>query len=1187
MYFKFLDEDLCTAISTLADHYTRKETVPLEYVYDWPTSCVKYYVPLTIFCYEENYTKSDATAVARMLMLTETVTNKDHSSTSIHSKTTENVSNLLASFEKFSFPYVILIEGAAGIGKSTLCKEIALQWANKCILKKGKLLFLLFMHNPIIKRLSDVELLVKHFFQNETLASKITDWLLATDGKYLTIIVDGYSEDSRNCFIADAIINRKMLTQCRLIITSRLAASSYLSKIVNVRAVILGFTKNNQIAFIENALRGLNSKKYNHLKDHLHSFPIIESFCHIPLIMNMLFEEGINNLPKTWTSLIQKYIMTIVTKTKSITDLRLLPHPYDQIIKDLSKLAFIAIQKNQLTFTVNEILESCINELQIYWQRLDFSSKILKLGLINRISFHAQNTDFEIFHFNHVKIQEYLAAFYIASIPGDELFNLLHSSFWNICYLNVWIMYIDISESKSSVFKNFLSGIQPFGTSVKTISNCLKLADGDFDNKLLGQNIDLKHQKLLHSHLHTLAVLLLQSTNKQWKDLNLSSCDIDNEGCTILYKILYSSTEFNFETIDISYNNFHWESFNKICNMLKPWHTKKLVFSIDTVYDTVTMNMIINFTATLNETFQNDIFSDEVLLLTYLAKQSTLIAVYSAPTYIRWSQWTNCKLNEDIIEQIRLFMEAKVRNKSFKIAFAYRIDYNVGLTLSSLLSDIQSIQLSGSYLHSKGAYLLNVASTFDCQYNSPQELVADYLAAVLSHNAQSTTPYLESLPAAYATAVKTSLRSTLSLSVFDISNNSISNQIATEISVVLSFTSTLHKFYASDDNLLAENTIMIAKSLQNITTLAVFNISSNNIGEEAADDIATVLSHNTQLQGLHLNNNSFKTEGMIKIAKALQNTKTLTVFNISSNNVDKKAAGDIAKVLSHNTKLERLHFNNNNFETEGMIKIAKALQNITTLTVLNISSNNIGEEAADDIAKVLSHNTQLQGLHLSNNSFKTEGMIEIAKALQNITTLTVFNISSNNVDKEAAGDIAKVLSHNLKLQRLHFSNNNFETTAMTMLAKALHNISTLTILNISSNHVSEEAADDIAEVISCNIHLQELYLGNNSFKAVGMIKIVKALQNISNLTVLNISNNNISEEAADDIVIAISQNTQLRELHLHNNKFQTVGAIKITKALKNILTLAKYNISGNEIEGKTVNILRNILSQNTKLKLHI
>ena len=106
--------------------------------------------------------------------------------------------------------YSVLIEGAPGIGKTILSKEIALQWANHDILHNTKLLFLLFMREPRVKNITNISSLVNYFYEENALASKITDWLVNTDGKYFTIVLDGYDEMSEgsNFFIND-IINRK------------------------------------------------------------------------------------------------------------------------------------------------------------------------------------------------------------------------------------------------------------------------------------------------------------------------------------------------------------------------------------------------------------------------------------------------------------------------------------------------------------------------------------------------------------------------------------------------------------------------------------------------------------------------------------------------------------------------------------------------------------------------------------------------------------------------------------------------------------------------------------------------------------------------------------------------------------------------------------------------------------------
>ena len=348
--------------------------------------------------------------------------------------------------------------------------------------------------------------------------------------------------------------------------------------------------------------------------------------------------------------------------------------------------------------------------------------------------------------------------------------------------------------------------------------------------------------------------------------------------------------------------------------------------------------------------------------------------------------------------------------------------------------------------------------------------------------------------------------------------------------MILSHNTQLEIVRLYNNNFKTIGIIKIAEALQNVSTLTVFDISNNSIGEEAADKIATVLCHNTELQALCLGDNRFKTLGMIKIAKALHNISSLTLFEIGNNNVGEEAADDIATVLSHNVQLRAVYLHDNSFKTVSMIKITKSLQNVSTLTVFSIGNNKVGEQAADDIATILSHNVQLHAVYLHGNSFKTVGIIKITKSLQNVSTLIVFSIGNNEVGEEAADEVATVLSHNTNLKELYLYKNNFKTVGMIKITKALRNISTLEILNLHTNNVDEEAANDIAMILSRNTKLKELNLSNNSFKSVGMIKITKALQNISTLMVFHIGHNYIDEEAADDISTVLSHNSNLQDL---------------------------------------------------------
>ena len=965
---------------------------------DWPPYHPEHYTPLTIVHHERMHTESEVKNVAQ-----ETSTNDIWTEThcsEVYSKAIKNINDLFAPYENTAcIPYIILIEGAPGIGKTELSKEIALQWAKNSILKGKKLLFLLFARDPRITQITKIRLLVEYFCHGDPLCNKITDWLIKTDGKYLTIIIDGYDEfstDRKNHCIIDRIIARQVLTQCSIVITSRPIASSCLHGIVNCRAEVLGFTEKDQQDFICNTLHGQNDK-IKELNEHLVANQHLNLLCNVPLNMSILLylaKEGTDALPKTQTILYKKFIQKTITHFLNqhqllpptfVTNFTNLPQPYDQVIKELSQFAFLALQEDQLVFTLAEVRAKYHNLTPDNWHRL---------GLLKRTQYFKayDGCDHESFHFLHYSIQEYMAAYYIASLPGKKLFSLLKGTFWNVRYFNMWVMFVGITEGKHHAFTHFLSGnylqvtsrlSTPKKLSKNLLSNkikCLQLlrCSAEADCEILSsvenifdeQIIDLSNNNLSNDDIYTLGVLLLRSPDKKWELLNLSRCNIDDTGCNAFCEMFHSQRiALTVKKVDISYNNIQWESLRKLCKILKLWQTKDLFISVDALYDNATINSINSFTNKIvHPYFTGRLFSN-VVLCTCLAEQQKIIVVYSGLDYywIKTYQLDNCQLNNLTAEKLSAFVIKNTNMSSLShIAFSYRISSDEASNKSAILSQhVQTVTFCGSNIHSKGMYLLmNIPSGI--QHNDkPYQIVADYLTAVLCHDIETNSSYLKAISKSSANAVNSTLKKISNLKMCDITGNNIGSPAANDIGVILLYNTKLEKLYLAGNNLQSAGAINIAKALQDTVNLTLLNLYGNEIGEEAADDIAAVLSHNIKLQIIELGQNNLQSAGIIKIAKALQNTMNLTSLGLSNNNVTEEAADDIAAVLSHNTKLQELHLGGNNLQSAGAIKIAGALRNTVNLTSLGLSQNNVTEEAADDIVAILSHISKLQNLNVN------------------------------------------------------------------------------------------------------------------------------------------------------------------------------------------------------------------------------
>ena len=147
------------------------------------------------------------------------------------SKVAKEVEEILAPLETSNNPQFVLVEGAPGIGKSLLLKQIAYLWATKQILQKFKLVLLLCFRDPAVQQMSFIDLL-RPFCKRDKGATKIVDtcskYFVNNDGEDLALFLDGYDEYPemlrKDSLIAD-ILTRGVLSCCGLIVSSRQHAS--------------------------------------------------------------------------------------------------------------------------------------------------------------------------------------------------------------------------------------------------------------------------------------------------------------------------------------------------------------------------------------------------------------------------------------------------------------------------------------------------------------------------------------------------------------------------------------------------------------------------------------------------------------------------------------------------------------------------------------------------------------------------------------------------------------------------------------------------------------------------------------------------------------------------------------------------------------------------------------------------
>ena len=531
-------------------------------------------------------------------------------------KSSKDISEIFCSTGcKNSRPSVFLIEGAPGIGKTILVKEITFRWAKSELLTETKLLFLhvIYLRDPQLSHITTLEQFIcytMHLSTKSKLMEAIQQNIESTSGEHCTIIFDGYdemSEEKRSkSFISD-IISRKVLQLSSLVITSRPTASAGLHAFVDRRVEILGFAKEDRIKYIQQSLEE-NKKDIKYIEEFLENNPFIDSLCYIPLNMTILiclFKSSLESgteLPKTQTEINHQFaIVTIVRylkKEKCLTldSLLSLPSPYKQKLKNLSKMALVFLGKDKLVFNDEEIRKNC-PECEGKWDGFGL------LKVVEHRSFFPVSS-FTTYNFLHYSMQEFLAGFYISTLKDAKQIKLLQETFWKPRYLNVGIMYVGLTRGNSFALKHFLSGQRSiilswlfgtkgiaqntFGDKVKCLDlfQCFLEAGNDeiaqrVGNFLSDNTIDLSGYALLQKDIHSFGFFLTKSANKVRYKLNLSRCYIGDQGFEVLCRTICGQSENGIiiGTTNLAFNHLTSSSVHRIVNLINCLESKKLILS--------------------------------------------------------------------------------------------------------------------------------------------------------------------------------------------------------------------------------------------------------------------------------------------------------------------------------------------------------------------------------------------------------------------------------------------------------------------------------------------------------------------------------------------------------------------------------------------------------------------------------
>ena len=542
------------------------------------------------------------------------------------SKVTKEVAEILAPLETSDDPQLILIEGAPGIGKTLLLREISYRWGKQQILQKFKLVLLVCLRDPAVQKMSFVDDLFQLFCKRDRRATEIastcSDYLSANNGEDLVLLFDGYDEYPerlrKDSLIAD-ILKREVLPHCGLIVSSRPNASVRLREQATVRVDILGFTEAEREQYIKESMKD-QQQKIDELTQYLQDHSTISSLCFVPfniVVLVYLYKQEFS-LPQTSAELYNYFICLTVRRHlakhgchSNITQLSDLPEPYNKIIQQLSKLSLEALNDDKLTFTSDEIKAACP-------ALTAFPGAINGVSLLQAVE-HSGLIETTTFNFLHFSIQEYLAAYHIANLPADEELKIIEEKFWSAIHFNMFSIYVSLTKGQRPSFKHFLcGGNKSIIISDKFLDDQLRSVRlyhcfheaGDVDIcktiersvKFSYKKINLSFTRLTASDVECVTVFLTSLFHKKWVWLSLVSCYIQDHGLHILHRGLLHCSNITIDWLGLDYNGLTTQSSSLLSYITIKCKVKKLVIDgNNTIGDNEQLYSILSSPSTMLE----------------------------------------------------------------------------------------------------------------------------------------------------------------------------------------------------------------------------------------------------------------------------------------------------------------------------------------------------------------------------------------------------------------------------------------------------------------------------------------------------------------------------------------------------------------------------------------------------------
>ena len=351
---------------------------------------------------------------------------------------------------------VILIEGPAGCGKTTLTWYACREWAAGTLFPEVKLLIRLSLDDPSCHSAKSLENLIPH--ESSEMREAVANEIARQSGKGVCFLVDAWDEappsvQRKGSYVYNFLFGSP-LPHCSIIITSRPVAAGILYSLLTAKIVVDGFDR-DRIAQLAEASLGHHSAAKKELDEALRKNPRLLSLCNLPIntaiVLYLLqLETSCSKLPSTRTELFYALVLNLLLRHMQlrtaggiveIEEFEDMPETILKTFNAVCTLAFHGVIKSKTQFTLKDL------------KALNIAPPLDTLGLLQAPRQLTERGPQHRYTFLHYAVQEFLAAYHISKLTSEEQSRLIHQILHNKPLSSALPFYAGLTSlCNSSVF---------------------------------------------------------------------------------------------------------------------------------------------------------------------------------------------------------------------------------------------------------------------------------------------------------------------------------------------------------------------------------------------------------------------------------------------------------------------------------------------------------------------------------------------------------------------------------------------------------------------------------------------------------------------------------------------------------------------------------------------------------------